>query len=223
MARSNSANAPVICSISFPLGVVACRSPVDRGADQRRHRAQDDPCALAPLMPASLNVPDRQNCLGLIAPRRNSEQAGTSADLNPISRTPRNKNPPVSALLRRIGMLADQHNSLPQRELLIGPMLHRLIEGSTRYENRSRGGDDLADVYEHSSRLRTMRRRKCRGNCGLKSLFNFGGQPESETSNAQNLHDRGCGSDGRCSASSCLGAKCLGASGAWFDTSEGQI
>ena len=40
--------------------------------------------------------------------------------------------PPVSALLRRIGMLADQHNSLPQREPLVGPMLYRLIESGTR-------------------------------------------------------------------------------------------
>jgi hypothetical protein len=43
-------------------------------------------------------------------------------------------------------MLADQHNSLPQCELLIGPMLYRLIEGGARHENRTRSGDNPSDM-----------------------------------------------------------------------------
>jgi hypothetical protein len=64
----------------------------------------------------------------------------------PYSCIRRKKNPPVSALLRRIGMLADQHSSLPQCEPLIGPMLHGLIESSTGHENRPRSGDNPSDM-----------------------------------------------------------------------------
>jgi hypothetical protein len=43
-------------------------------------------------------------------------------------------------------MLIDEHNPLPERELLIRPLLDCFIEGGARQEHRSRGGDNPADM-----------------------------------------------------------------------------
>jgi hypothetical protein len=43
-------------------------------------------------------------------------------------------------------MLTDEHNSLSQRELLVWPLLHGLLEGGTRQEHRSRSGDNPPDM-----------------------------------------------------------------------------
>ena len=43
-------------------------------------------------------------------------------------------------------MFGDEHNSLPQRQLLVGPLLNGLLEGGTCQEHRSRSGDNPADM-----------------------------------------------------------------------------
>ena len=86
-----------------------------------------------------------QNCLGLIAPRRNSEQDGTSTDLNRIAAFGEKESPGFSASAADRDA-RDQHNSLPQRELLVRPLLHGFIESRTCHENRSCSGDNPSDM-----------------------------------------------------------------------------
>lgn len=47
-------------------------------------------------------------------------------------------------------MLADEQHSLPERQLLIGPLLHGLLERGARQEHRSRGGDTPPDMQRVS-------------------------------------------------------------------------
>ena len=118
-----------------------------------REPSSKTPLSLQRIIPSRsvfhLEIWPRSTAAAIATNRRHFSRHGWSASFCEPQRYScirRKKNTQVSALLRRIGMLADQHNSLPQCELLVGPMLHGLIEGGTRHENRTRSGDNPSDM-----------------------------------------------------------------------------